>query len=164
MLPRRARLARGHLNCPLTGDIRGPKGSGSRAPESRNAARRGRGLEEVGAPLEVGGAGARLPAAGGVPPSLPIPPGGLRAPFSQYRALRSCRTPGTGEQATLINSPGLNNGQGWGALLEAPGWADLVCFLQSGPGSEALRPVETCGGMVRLTSSIKACIFIAPGS
>ena len=53
-------------------------------------------------------------------------------------ALRSCRTPGTGEQATLINSPGLNNGQGWGALHKAPGWADLVCFLQSGPGSGGL--------------------------
>lgn len=84
MLPRRARLARGHLNCPLTGGIREPKGSGS-AHLSR-AAQRGRGLEEVGARLEVGGAGARLPAARGVQPSLPAPPGGLRAPSSPYRA------------------------------------------------------------------------------
>lgn len=91
MLPRRTGVARGRLSSPLTGNIQGPKGSGSRAPE------RGPELEEVGAPLEVGGAGARLPAARGVPPALPAPPGGLRAPFSLYRALRSCRTPGTGE-------------------------------------------------------------------
>lgn len=39
MLPRRAWFARGRLNCPFTGNIRGQKGSGSRAPE------RGRGLE-----------------------------------------------------------------------------------------------------------------------
>lgn len=45
MLLRRARQARGRLNCPLPVGIRGPKGPGSGAPEQRT--QRGPGLEEA---------------------------------------------------------------------------------------------------------------------
>lgn len=84
MLPRRARLARGRLNCPFTWGVRGPKGSGSRAPEPRRAARAGAG--GVRRRLEVGGAGARLPEAHGVPPGRPS------CPRQEGSMLLSCTT------------------------------------------------------------------------
>lgn len=73
MLPRRARLARGLLNGPLTEGIRGPKGSGSRAPEPRSAA-------SAGAP------GGRRPAGGGR--GRCVAPCGLRGAARPSRSAR----------------------------------------------------------------------------
>lgn len=102
MLPRRARLARGRLNCPLTGGIGGSSGSGPRAPEPRSAARARAG--EAGAGLEVGGAGVRLPGAHGVRlarPSRPCQEGSaLLSPTTQRLAAARLKEPGSKQLST----------------------------------------------------------------